>query len=148
MDVTYYTTLEGDERGQKIQVVSKRKVKKGNEKEQEKVIREKLKRIKEREGTNGTPRPPLSNNNSGRILFVTHLNIFLYAACYFIQVNTMPYLTKKLGADSATFGQLQTVFAVVMLVGGPVYGRMGDLMGERMALMMVRPGNDITNIHF
>ena len=49
---------------------------------------------------------------------------------YFFQ-----YLSKKLGADPATFGQLQTVFAVTQLLGGPVYGRVGDLFGERLALM-------------
>ncbi len=43
-------------------------------------------------------------------------------------------MTKKLGADSTTFGQLQTAFAVAQLLGGPVYGRMGDVLGEKLAL--------------
>ncbi len=46
------------------------------------------------------------------------------------------YLTKKLGADPSTFGQLQTAFAVAQLLGGPVFGRMGDVLGERLALVV------------
>ena len=75
-------------------------------------------------------------NRRNVIFTVTHFNIFLYATCFFIQVGTMPYLSKKLGADPTTFGQLQTVFAVVQLMGGPLYGRLGDTMGERVALVV------------
>lgn len=46
------------------------------------------------------------------------------------------FLTKSLGADPVVFGQLQTAFAVAQLAGGPVYGRLGDMMGERMALIL------------
>ena len=45
-------------------------------------------------------------------------------------------MSKSLGADPVTFGQLQTVFAVAQLLGGPVYGRLGDLLGERLALAL------------
>ena len=45
-------------------------------------------------------------------------------------------MSKKLGADPTTFGQLQTVFAVAQLLGGPVFGRLGDLFGERVALTL------------
>ena len=34
------------------------------------------------------------------------------------------------------FGQLQTVFALAQLTGGPLYGRLGDVMGERTALIV------------
>ncbi len=46
------------------------------------------------------------------------------------------YLSKHLGADPATFGHLQTAFAVAQLFGGPLYGRVGDLLGERLALFV------------
>ena len=46
------------------------------------------------------------------------------------------FLTKKLGADPVVFGQLQTAFAIAQLAGGPIYGRLGDLMGERVALVL------------
>ena len=68
------------------------------------------------------------------VTFITHLNVFLYATCFWIQSGTLPYLTKTLGADPVMFGHLQTVFSVLQLLGGPVYGRIGDLYGERTAL--------------
>ena len=46
------------------------------------------------------------------------------------------FLSKKLGANPVMFGYLETVFAVSMLVGGPLFGRFGDLFGARAALMV------------
>ena len=46
------------------------------------------------------------------------------------------FLSKKLGADPVVFGYLETVFAVSMLLGGPIFGRFGDLFGARAALMV------------
>ena len=40
------------------------------------------------------------------------------------------YLSKKLGADAAVYGQIQTVFAVAQLLGGVLYGRLGDLFRQ------------------
>ena len=34
------------------------------------------------------------------------------------------------------FGYLETVFAVAMLLGGPIFGRFGDLFGARAALLV------------
>ncbi|XP_062568913.1 solute carrier family 22 member 18-like [Saccostrea cucullata] len=71
-----------------------------------------------------------------RVIFSTHFNIFLYATCFWIQIGTLPYLTKKLGVDPVFFGYLQTTFAVVQLCGGPVYGRFGDMFGGRAAMAL------------
>ena len=49
-------------------------------------------------------------------------------------------MSKKLGADPTTFGQLQTVFAVTQLLGGPVFGRIGDTLGEKFALILAFSG--------
>ena len=49
-------------------------------------------------------------------------------------------MSKKLGADPTIFGQLQTVFAVTQLLGGPIFGRIGDTLGERFALIMAFSG--------
>ena len=38
--------------------------------------------------------------------------------------------------DSVIFGYMETVFAVVMLLGGPLFGRFGDLFGARSALLV------------
>ncbi|CAB4065695.1 SLC22A18 [Lepeophtheirus salmonis] len=55
---------------------------------------------------------------------------------FFLQIGTLPYLTKRLGADTTTFGHLQTVFAIAQLIGGPIYGRIGDMAGEKSALLV------------
>lgn len=46
------------------------------------------------------------------------------------------FLSKKLGADPVTFGYMQTVFAVATLLGGPLFGRFGDIFGTRAALLL------------
>ncbi|XP_076437631.1 solute carrier family 22 member 18-like [Babylonia areolata] len=71
-----------------------------------------------------------------RVILSTHFNIFLYSTCFWIQNGTLPYLTRKLGADPVTFGYLQTTFAIVQLAGGPLYGRFGDVMGGRAAMTL------------
>jgi MFS family permease len=35
-----------------------------------------------------------------------------------------------------TYGYLQTVFAAMQLLGGPVYGRLGDMFGSRAVLVL------------
>ena len=59
---------------------------------------------------------------------------------YFKPFYYLQYLSKKLGADPTTFGQLQTVFAVTQLLGGPIFGRIGDTLGERFALTLAFSG--------
>ncbi len=51
-------------------------------------------------------------------------------------ISLHQYLSRNLGADPALFGQLQTVSAVAQLLGGPLYGRLGDVMGERIPLIL------------
>lgn len=46
------------------------------------------------------------------------------------------FLSKNLGVDSVIFGYMETVFAVAMLLGGPLFGRFGDLFGARSALLV------------
>lgn len=88
--------------------------------------------------------PMKHNDRSNKILFVTHFNVFLYAACFFIQTGTLPYLTKKFGADPVTFGKLQTAFSVCQLVGGPLYGRIGDIFGEKVAIILALLSTTLT----
>lgn len=35
-----------------------------------------------------------------------------------------------------TYGYLQTTFGAVQLLGGPVYGRLGDIFGSRAVLVL------------
>ena len=63
--------------------------------------------------------------------------LFLYSHLgNFVFLFALQYLTKKLGADATIYGQIQTVFAVAQLVGGVLYGRLGDLFSDRTALLV------------
>ena len=98
----------------------------------EKFREAKEKEIEEREKLEMTGMGDIKSDKT--VIFITHFNVFLYATCFWIQSGTLPYLTKTLGADPVIFGHLQTVFSILQLLGGPIYGRIGDLYGERAAL--------------
>lgn len=51
-------------------------------------------------------------------------------------LHSLQFLSKKLGADPVVFGYMETVFAVVALLGGPLFGRLGDIFGARAALLL------------
>ena len=54
---------------------------------------ERERRSKEEEAASSAPAQSDDDANAalgGRILLVTHVNTFLYAACFFIQVGTLP----------------------------------------------------------
>ncbi|XP_067849851.1 solute carrier family 22 member 18 isoform X3 [Heptranchias perlo] len=57
------------------------------------------------------------------VILVTHFNMALYSTCFWIQTGVMPYLSKRLGMDTVMFGYLQTTFAILQFLGGPLFGR-------------------------
>lgn len=65
------------------------------------------------------------------------LAIIMIIVCY-------QFLSKKLGVDTVVFGYMETVFAVVMLIGGPLFGRFGDLFGARAALLVAMASSFLT----
>lgn len=69
-----------------------------------------------------------------KMTILMYIIVFLYSACYWIQVGVLPFLSKKLGVDPVMFGYLETIFSIAMLIGGPLFGRFGDLFGARAAL--------------
>mmetsp|Transcript_39268 Transcript_39268/g.100640 ORF Transcript_39268/g.100640 Transcript_39268/m.100640 type:complete len:373 (-) Transcript_39268:1701-2819(-) len=75
---------------------------------------------------------------------VVHINITLYALCFWISQPVLPYLAEELGADSRTFGYLQTAFSAVQLVGGIAYGRLGDSAGGRFTFVLAFLGSFVS----
>jgi len=150
-DFTFYSKVQNDEQ-ESIQVVSKRKLKSNPDTVER--LKQSLDKVKEWEAARDlkeaealaaearkameacSPESKQTTPQNRLVFYVTHFNLFLYATCFFIQTGTLPFLTKKLGADPVVFGQLQTAFAIAQLAGGPIYGRLGDLMGERVALVL------------
>ncbi|NXE52406.1 S22AI protein, partial [Casuarius casuarius] len=87
---------------------------------------------------------PRKSENEGRpeegrkqqVILVAYVIATLDLIFVFMQLGVMPYLAKSLGLDSVGFGYLQTVFGVLQLVGGPIFGRFADQFGSRAALML------------
>ncbi|XP_027724483.1 solute carrier family 22 member 18 [Vombatus ursinus] len=81
---------------------------------------------------------PASPGDMGRqfVLRVTYLLTAVEFTCLFMQFSILPYLAKDLGLDSVGFGYLQTLFGVLQLLGGPIFGRFADQWGARAALTL------------
>ncbi|KAM4018157.1 solute carrier family 22 member 18 [Anomaloglossus baeobatrachus] len=72
----------------------------------------------------------------GPVIGVTYLLAATDVSCLFMQFAVTPYLARSLGLDTVGFGYLQTVFGILQLVGGPVFGRFSDQHGPRAALTL------------
>ena len=80
-------------------------------------------------------------SRSQRALWITYINIILYALCYQLQRPVEPflveYLAKSSTADASTvtlrYGQLQSFFSTIQTIGSPVVGILLDRVGIRVA---------------
>nr|XP_020644390.1 solute carrier family 22 member 18 [Pogona vitticeps] len=70
------------------------------------------------------------------VIQVTYLITTVDLSCLFMQIGIVPYLATNLGLDAVGFGYLQTVFGVLQLLGGPIFGRFADRFGTRAALIL------------
>ncbi|NXB63659.1 S22AI protein, partial [Struthidea cinerea] len=71
-----------------------------------------------------------------QVIRVAYVIAALDLTFLFMQMGVMPYLAKSLGLDSVGFGYLQTIFGVLQLVGGYIFGRFADKFGARAALIL------------
>ncbi|KAK5601673.1 hypothetical protein CRENBAI_022238 [Crenichthys baileyi] len=71
-----------------------------------------------------------------RVMYAVYIITALDITWMFLQLSVTPYLAKKLGFDTLWFGYLQTTVGVIQLIGGPVFGRFGDVFGARAALSL------------
>ncbi|XP_023580165.1 solute carrier family 22 member 18 isoform X2 [Trichechus manatus latirostris] len=71
----------------------------------------------------GQPSSKMGALHRPGVLLLTYVLAALEFACLFMQFSTVPYLARRLGLDSIAFGYLQTIFGVLQLLGGPVFGR-------------------------
>nr|XP_004654283.2 solute carrier family 22 member 18 isoform X1 [Jaculus jaculus]XP_044987501.1 solute carrier family 22 member 18 isoform X1 [Jaculus jaculus] len=70
------------------------------------------------------------------VVALTYVLTTLELTCLFMQFSILPYLSRTLGLDSVAFGYLQTIFGMLQLLGGPVFGRFADQRGARAALSL------------
>lgn len=86
--------------------------------------------------------PP--NPNGNLVLYVTYINIVLYALCYQLQRPVEPFLVKSLTEThgdpdqvSIMYSRLQSFFSAIQTVGSPLVGILLDRVGVRKASVMV-----------
>lgn len=76
-------------------------------------------------------------------LWVTYINIVLYALCYQLQRPVEPFLIESLSKGenaetvSQTYGNLQAFFSTIQTIGSPLVGILLDRVGIRKASAMV-----------
>ncbi|XP_038557308.1 solute carrier family 22 member 18 [Micropterus salmoides] len=95
------------------------------------------------ETTEETSRASLSSQTNAedqpkrmKIIYIVYLIAALDITWMFLQFSVTPYLARKLGFNTLWFGYLQTMVGVIQLVGGPMFGRFGDIFGARAALSL------------
>ncbi|KAB0356816.1 hypothetical protein FD754_000972 [Muntiacus muntjak] len=86
----------------------------------------------------GQGQAPSGRGALGRsgVVLLTYVLAALELTCLFMQFSIMPYLSRRLGLDSVAFGYQQTMFGVLQLLGGPVFGRFADQHGARAAFTL------------
>ncbi|KAM4667305.1 solute carrier family 22 member 18 [Amazona ochrocephala] len=72
----------------------------------------------------------------GQVILAAYVIATIELTFIFMQMGVMPYLAKSIGLDSVGFGYLQTIFGVLQLVGGSIFGRFADKFGARAALIL------------
>ncbi|XP_060624373.2 solute carrier family 22 member 18 [Anolis sagrei] len=70
------------------------------------------------------------------VIQIMYLVTAVDLSCMFMQIGIVPYLATSLGLDAVEFGYLQTIFGVLQLLGGPIFGRFADQFGTRAALTL------------
>ncbi|XP_056349439.1 solute carrier family 22 member 18 [Oenanthe melanoleuca] len=88
------------------------------------------------EEASGMRNETLGEAKRRQVIRVAYVIAALDLTLLFMQMGVMPYLAKSLGLDSVGFGYLQTIFGVLQLVGGYIFGRFADQFGARAALIL------------
>lgn len=73
-------------------------------------------------------------------LLAVHVNIAVYAFGFWLTRPVEPFLLEKLGGNPKSFGLLQSWFSFLMLIGGPVVGRICDTKGAHVGLIVTQAG--------
>ncbi|XP_047630935.1 solute carrier family 22 member 18 isoform X2 [Phacochoerus africanus] len=71
-----------------------------------------------------------------QVILLTYVLSALELTCLFMHFSVLPYLSRRLGLDSVAFGYQQTLFGVLQLLGGPLFGRFADQRGARAAFTL------------
>eukprot|EP00545_Synedropsis_sp_CCMP1620_P002780 CAMPEP_0119010136 /NCGR_PEP_ID=MMETSP1176-20130426/4816_1 /TAXON_ID=265551 /ORGANISM="Synedropsis recta cf, Strain CCMP1620" /LENGTH=491 /DNA_ID=CAMNT_0006962751 /DNA_START=42 /DNA_END=1517 /DNA_ORIENTATION=+ len=85
-----------------------------------------------------------SNSGSDVVLWITYINIVLYALCYQLQRPVEPFLVQSLTENhndpaqvTLMYSRLQSFFSALQTVGSPLVGILLDRVGVRSASALV-----------
>lgn len=85
-----------------------------------------------------SPSPTEANSSDRAALWITYVNIVLYALCYQLQQPVEPFLVQALSvknndadAINKTYGQLNAFFSTIQTIGSPLVGILLDRVGIR-----------------
>ena len=70
------------------------------------------------------------------ILIIVNITSFIASFSYWIQSGLLPYLTRKVGVTPELYGFLESTFALYQLLGSPIFGRCGDVFGNRIIMIV------------
>jgi OCT family organic cation transporter-like MFS transporter 18 len=93
--------------------------------------------------TSTPEKSPAVSSADKAALWVTYINIVLYALCYQLQRPVEPFLIESLSKGenaetvSQTYGNLQAFFSTVQTIGSPLVGILLDRVGIRKASALV-----------
>ena len=87
----------------------------------------------------------VSDRQKTAVLWLTYLNIVLYALCYQLQRPVEPYLVQNLTVRSGnppddvalSYGRLQSFFSTIQTIGSPLVGILLDRIGIRLTSALV-----------
>ena len=70
---------------------------------------------------------------------------FVIHVCIFVCTLLFQFLAKKLNVSTVTYGYLETVSSVAMLISSPFFGRFGDRFGAKLAMILCFIGSFFFN---
>ena len=78
----------------------------------------------------------LSYCHSCTCMYLCLYSLIVIYVCIFVCTLLFQFLTKKLNVSTVTYGYLETVSSVAMLISGPFFGRFGDRFGAKSAMIL------------
>eukprot|EP00049_Salpingoeca_infusionum_P000234 m.38254 g.38254 ORF g.38254 m.38254 type:complete len:428 (+) comp10182_c0_seq1:126-1409(+) len=70
-----------------------------------------------------------------------HLNVMMYALCFWLTTPLMPYIAKDMEVNETHFAYLQTAMEVAQIISSLYFGQVIDKWGVRIAMVLAQAGS-------
>ena len=88
------------------------------------------------------------NRNRRRNLYILSFTLFVVMLGFGLVIPIIPFYMESMGAGGIEMGLLVTVYAVMRLIFGPLWGALSDRIGRKPVLMIGVLGYGITMLFF